>query len=69
MRDIPKPLPEAGKYRSLFAWLNQLRQAVIARTPLESVNVMTTATRHGVIRQGVPKAKSVGGEGDPVWLP
>lgn len=53
---LPQRLPESGKWGALFAWLNQLRDAVDSQKPLPSHNVRVTHTRVGTGLLGVAAA-------------
>lgn len=58
MPEIPPLLPESGKYKALYRWLNKLRLAVVALRPAQSLNVMTEQTAVGVYRQGTARGKT-----------
>lgn len=55
--NLPQRLPESGKWGALFAWLNQLRDAVDSQKPLPSHNVRVTHTRVGTGLLGVAQAE------------
>lgn len=68
--NLPPALPETGKFAKLYAWLNQLRDAVIALRPVQSLNVRSSHTAMGVSRQANPSAGDPGTPSNkPVWLP
>jgi len=61
MPEIPKLLPEKGKFRALFTWLNQLRAVVKSLQPGISHNTLTESGGDVVFRQGLPRTEAAPG--------
>lgn len=63
----PPPLPEAGQFRQLFAWLNQLRRYVISLAPMPSFRNKVTRTNAGVTIEGTQGGETTTSSSQPVW--
>lgn len=64
----PRKLPETGRYRALFQWLNSLVEYVESMRPVNNDQSLTTHTRGGVIKEfegGNSSTTSV--SQPPVW--
>lgn len=58
---LPDKLPERGRFRALYAWLNQMRECIQFLTPAISHGTRLAFTSAGVIREANPAAESVTG--------
>jgi hypothetical protein len=54
---LPNRLPEAGPFRAIYRWLNQLRDFVGASEPKGSETVKVTTTSGGSFIEAIPTSQ------------